>query len=304
MKSIKIISFTLIAALTLQSCGVLDLRTRSLKKTGVTEELEKIGKEILTNAWIKQGYDKFHNHKVYSYNANDTWKGLLGKMGQIWPEMKIDLSFKYEIGTFDGLVTYKSGDEKGNSIGLQNWNYYEVKNKQVNFLDKDAKRNRKRVFGIAAFQYFNEMIDRLKNAPIISYAGEKSFRNQNYDLVFCTWQKPEAHEENDQYIAWVNKETGMLDFVQYTIRETYLKPPGYKLIGGAVEFTDFKLIEGILIPHTQLIYAIKMRKNPKRNLHKVIISDFEFGSFNIDELRPNKSLKLGGDYKNKNNKDD
>jgi hypothetical protein len=299
MRLIKKISFTLIAAFILQSCGVLDLRTRSLKKTGITEASIKKGKKLLHKAWLAQGYDKLQNHVVYSYDAEDTWKGLLGKLGQIWPEKKIDLSFKYEIGTFDGRVTYKSGKKRGNSAGLQNWNYYEVKNGQIIFLDEKTKENRKKVFGIAAFQYFNEMIDRLKNAPIISYAGEKEFRNKQYDLVFCTWNKPEAHKENDQYIAWVNKKTGMLDFVQYTIRETYLKPPGYKLIGGAVEFTDFKNIDGVLIPHTQLIYAIKMRKKPKRNLHKVVISDFEFDGFDINELRPNKALKIGGNFKNK-----
>ena len=299
MKTIKLIGFALVTLIMLQNCGVLDLRTKRLKKEGLTKISIKKGKDILQKAWLTQGYDKLQNHIVYSYNANDTWKGLLGGLGQIWPEKKIDLSFKYEIGSFDGYVTYKSGKQLGNSAGLQNWNYYEVKKKQIIFLDKKTKKSRKKIFGIAAFQYFNEMIDRLKNAPIISYAGEKEFRNKHYDLVFCTWDKPEAHKENDQYIAWVNKKTGMLEFVQYTIRETYLKPPGYKLIGGAVEFTDFKNIDGILIPHTQLIYAIKMRKKSKRNLHKVVISDFEFDGFDIKELRPNKTLKIGGNFKNK-----
>ena len=35
------------------------------------------------------------------------------------------------------------------------------------------KPNKRIKFGLAAFQYFGEMIDRLRSAPIISYAGEK-----------------------------------------------------------------------------------------------------------------------------------
>jgi hypothetical protein len=107
--------------------------------------------------------------------------------------------------------------------------------------------------------------------------------------------------EHDQYVAWVNKETGLMDFTQYTIRESFLKPPGYKMIGGVVEFTDFKEIDGVMIPHEQLVYASKMRKNPNRNLHRLIISNFEFDGFDgfeIEEIRVNKSIEKGGDFKN------
>jgi len=282
----------------LQSCGVLDLRTKTLKKEGITNTNTKIGKQILENAWKKQGYDKLTSHTVYSYQANDVWKGLFGKMAQIWPDMKTELKFKYKLGTFDGQVQFLDGKQKNDIVGLQNWNYYEIQNNKLLFKDKNNRKNKRKVFGIAAFQYFNEMIDRIKNAPIISYAGENEFRGEHYELVFCTWEKPEPHQKHDQYVAWINKKTGLMDFVQYTLRESYIKPPGYKLLGGAVEFTNFKNIDGILIPHTQLVYAIKLRKNPKRNLHKVSISNFEFDQFNVEELRPNKEISIGGDFKN------
>lgn len=119
------------------------------------------------------------------------------------------------------------------------------------------------------------MTDRLRNAPIIAYAGQKEFRGQQYDLVFCTWHKPEPHMENDQYLVWVNRKTGMMDFAQYTIRETYLKPPGYKIMGGGIEFKDFRAIDGILIPHQQIIYAIKIRKNPKKTFARIVCLRFQ-----------------------------
>jgi len=292
------IAVVIFTSLLLQGCGMLDLRPKSLKKEGITRANINKGKQILSDAWKQQGYNELKSHAVYSYDANDTWKGLLGKMGQIWPDMKTKIKFKYQLGTFDGQAQFLDGKRKGDIVGLQNWNYYEIHNNKVVFKDKDDKKNKRKVFGVAAFQYFTEMIDRIRSAPIISYAGEKEFRGQKYDLVFCTWGKPEAHEKHDQYIAWINKKTGLMDFTQYTIRETYIKPPGYKLIGGAVEFTDFKSVEGILIPHTQLVYPIKIRKNPKRNLHKVSISNFKFNEFDVEELRPNKEIPIGGDFKN------
>jgi hypothetical protein len=288
----------LLTAILIQSCGIYDLRTKSIKNEGITTENANKGKEILERAWKKQGYDKLSDHKVYAYHGSDTWKGALGKMGQIWPDMKAEMDFKYQIGTFDGQVTFVDGKQSGDIAGLQNWNYYEISKNDTLFKDEDHRQNRRMVFGIAAFQYFTEMVDRIRNAPIISYAGQDEMRGQAYDLVFCTWGSPEPHMAHDQYMAWINKNTGMMDFTQYTLRESYLKPPGYKMIGGGVEFTDFREIGGTMIPHEQLVYAIKLKKNPKRNLHRLIISDFEFDGFAVDDLRVDQNIEAGGDFKN------
>ena len=141
------------------------------------------------------------------------------------------------------------------------------------------------------------MLDRLRSAPFSSYAGEKEFKGIKYDLVFCTWEKASAHNEHDQYVAWINKETGLMDFTQYTIGESYLKPPGYKMIGGAIEFANFKDIDGIMIPHEQLVYAIKMRKKHENNLHRLIITDFKFDNFNPLGLQVDRTIVPGGNYK-------
>ena len=294
---IKYLGVVVIASVILQSCGMADLRTKMIKKEGVTIQNTEKGKQLLGNAWKKQGFDKLKNHTVYSYHAQDNWRGLLGKMGQIWSDMESEMDFKFRIGTFDGQVQFLDGKHKGNFAGLQNWSYYEIIKNDTIFKDKKSRQNRRKVFGISAFQYFTEMIDRLKKAPIISYAGEKEFRGQQYNLVLCTWDTVVPHMEHDQYLAWINKQTGLMEFTQYTIRETYLKPPGYKAFGGAVEFTDFKNVAGVLIPHTQLVYAIKLKKNPKRNLHKLVMSNFKFDGFKPEDLQLDKTIKAGGDFK-------
>lgn len=297
IKIIRNVGVLILISTVFQSCGLADLRTKTIKKEGITVQNTEKGKQLLENAWKAQGFDKLKNHEVYSYHAHDTWKGLLGRMGKIWPNLESELEFKYRTESFDGQVHFIDGKKAGNYAGLQNWNYYEINKNDTIFKDKALDKNKRKVFGIAAFQYFTEMIDRLKQAPIISYAGENKFRGQHYDLVLCTWEKVEPHMEHDQYLAWINKETGLMDFTQYTLRETYLKPPGYKVIGGAVEFADFKEVDGVLIPHKQYIYAIKLRKNPKRNLHKLIISDFKFDNFDPEDLILDKTIEVGGDYK-------
>lgn len=298
MKMLKLIAMGFVATMFLQSCGMYDLRTMPIKKEGITVENTEKGKLILEKAWKAQGLDNLANFEVYSFHGNDTWKGMLGKMGQIWPEMKQEIDFSYRIGTFDGKVEFKDGIQKGDVAGLQNWNFYEISGDKTEFKDKDLKPNNRKVFGIAAFQYFTEMVDRLRNAPIISYAGEKEMRGQLYDLVFCTWETEKPHDEHDQYLLWINQETGIMDFAQYTIRESYMKPPGYKLLGGAIEYTDYRNIDGVMIPHEQLVYAMNIKKNQEKFLHRMLVSDFKFDGFNLEELKVNKELVDGGDFKN------
>ncbi len=97
---------------------------------------------------------------------------------------------------------------------------------------------------------------------------------------------------HDQYIAWTNKKTGLIDFCQYTIRESFLKPPGYKKLDNGVEFTDFREIDGILATHKQIICDIKLRKNPKKHLHEMNISDFQFDDFEESVLKVNKKNSI------------
>ena len=280
----------------LQSCA-FDLQTSAIKKEGVTAVNEQKGKDILNSIWKQHGYDKLNQSTVYSFEATDKWKGMLGKMGQIWPEMTIELEAKYLTGSFDGQIKYLDGREKGKVIGLQDWNYYENTDNKTTFLDKDHRKNRRKVFGIAAYQYFSEIVTRLKTAPIVSYAGEKTFKGQSYDLVFCTWETTKAHKEHDQYLAWVNKKNNKIDILQYTLRDNYLKMPGAQMMGGAIEFSNWKSIDGIMIPFTQSAYAMKPRKNPKKYLHKLELSSFSIDSFDKNELIVDQSKQVSGNYK-------
>ena len=59
-----------------------DLRTKVIKKEGITIENTNKGKAILDRAWKAQGFDKIENHQVYSYKGKDTWKGMMGQNGE------------------------------------------------------------------------------------------------------------------------------------------------------------------------------------------------------------------------------
>lgn len=265
--------------------------TKTVKREGLKNE--KKGHEILTEAWETQGMNLLHTHQTYHVKGHDQWKGMLGKIGKVWPENESNIELKYAVGSFDGQVTFLDGKREGLVAGLQSWQYYEQeKGKELEF---KKKQNARITFGISAYQYFFELLDRLKQAPIVVYGGEKEFKGNSYDLVFVTWEKLKTHKEHDQYCLWINKKTKVLDYAEYTLHDTYL--PGGSMIPGAIEFADYKKVDGILIPFTQYIYAAGVKKKQEKYLHKLSVSSFEFDSFNDSLLYPNKTIEKIGDSK-------
>lgn len=243
----------------LSSC-IADLRTKDFKGTELESSKTEKGIKLLDEACRKQGMDKLHEHKTYTYTGTDDWKGRLGKTGKLWPNSNIKLQFKHEVGSFYAQVKFLDGKKAGDYAGLQNWKYYYAENGNS---PKLQKTNEKIEFGISAYHYFSEMIDRLRSARIVSYMGEHEFNGKVYDKVFCTWNKPEAHREADQYVVWINRETGMTEYVTYTLRESYLRPPRYKSVYGGVQYSNFKEIDGIQIPHKHTIFFLRQKKERK-----------------------------------------
>jgi hypothetical protein len=290
LKVFRVISSICITFL-LGSC-YSSVATRLVKSEGLGNQIK--GKNILQIAWTAQGMDLMQEHEVYSVKMNDHWRGLTGKIGTMWPDNDIDLSLKFAVGTFDGQVEFLSGKRKGDKVGLQSWELYEIDNDSVVFAKKNDK---KLVFALTATQYFMELVGRLKNAELVTYAGEKKFNGKVYDLVFVTWGKIRKHKKDDQYLLWINKETGLLEYCEYTVRD--ISFPG-SLFTACIAYSDFRDIEGVKIPFKQYVFNGGPNTNLDKYLHRFALRSFTFDSFPKKELYPNGNMERLGDAKKKN----
>lgn len=286
MNKIIITSITLLLA----SC-VASVSTSTVKKEGMSNE--KKGRELLQKSWQAHGMSQLAIHDSYQLKATDHWKGLMGSMGKIWPEKETTVQLDYVIGTFDGRATLLTGKEEGLMAGLQSWNYYEQEaGADVDF---DLKDDARYIFGIAAYQYFFELPDRLLNAPLITYAGEEALAGKSYDLVFVTWEKLKAHKKHDQYLCWINKETGMMDYCEFTVHDSYL--PGGGMIPASIQFTDMRDVDGFKVPFLQYIFIGSPKEKTSKYLHRLTVDSFAFDVLPVSALRPNSALKEVGDDK-------
>lgn len=285
----------LILIVTYSSC-LSDIRSPMLKQGNPSEANISKGKLLLDEVWKKQGFEHLKKHKVYEFEATDNWQGMMGKMGKPWPDAKVDMSFKFEVGSFDGNVAFQSGKKKGLTAGLQSWNYYEKDNEGQ---PRKLKTNEKIRFGLSAYQYFIELADRLRSAPIITYAGSENMDGKKFETVFVTWHKLQAHRQNDQYKLYIDPSTSLLSYVVYTTRESYLKMPGGQLFYGSIKFDEYEDVEGFLVPHRQTVFLNAPKSDPSDFVHQMIISKFKFDSFEPSELKPFPEVKATGNSKSK-----
>ncbi len=281
--------------ITLQGC-MADLRTTTIKKEGITVANEAKGKKIIEEAWERQGFNHLEAFKGYTFKGQDIWKGLLGRIGKPWPEADGNMLFRFEVGSFDSQVKYLDGKKANSYAGLQSWNYYEFEEGQA---AKQEKMNYRTRFGLSAYHYFFEMLDRLKKAPIISWAGSEEFNNEKYDVIFVTWEDEHPHMGHDQYNLLINKKTKRLDYAIYTLRENYLKFPGARAFYGSIKYDDFRQINGVFVPFKQTVFLNRPKKKENRHLHELKISNFQFDSFDLKLLKPFSEIAPTGNSKEK-----
>lgn len=295
MKPSKAMFLILLAAITLNSCKIADLRTSDIKDGTQSEEQIQLAKNLLAESIKKHGFDKISSFSTYEVVVNDHWKGLMGKMGNSWDWTKDDdFAFRFSLGDFDGQLEVLEGEETGFLAGIQSWDYYEKVdgNYQTNIKDDDGK-----IFNLAAIHYFFELPNRLSsNATLVRYAGEDEIRGVKVDKVFISW-KNEATEDYDHYVLWISKESGLIEAVQFTTREA----PAPKFLKSVIQFEDYKNVDGVLIPFKQTVQMGKPNDNTTKYIHQITIKEFSWDSFPKSDIRPLEGIEKVGDdkpYKN------
>ena len=112
-----------------------------------------------------------------------------------------------------------------------------------------------------------EMPQRLTEAPIARWVHERTIGRHTYDVVFATWRTVEAHSEEDQYLVFIDQETGRIGKVQYTVRE--IAP----FAAGTCHLDDQREVGGVWIPHRMSV-TNEPSDSPDDYLHRMTVSEF------------------------------
>ena len=256
--------FTLGLVYLLQACAFSDLRPSQLREFGPSIEMEQRGRELLDRAIEatggRQAWDSFQSAEMH---FQDEWGGWIGYLYRPWPENPTELLMHYDFPMQAAEGRFLSGSHLGETWGLDEHGTW--------FQAPDGQRVQRPCesirFMFAAYQYFFELPLRISEAPIVSYAGNRQRAGRQYDLVFATWGKPEPHAAHDQYLLWIAKDSGLIEIAQYTIRDKF------RFVKGANRFSDFRTVDGIVIPHS---YWISRSLEDEDFVHRVQIEELRF----------------------------
>jgi hypothetical protein len=131
---------------------------------------------------------------------------------------------------------------------------------------------------------------RLGTAAIVADIGEARDGGETYDRVFATWGSVEAHMEHDQYIVWVNRDSGLIDRFEYTVRDFG------GVAAGVTHYSDYRRIDGVMIPH-RLSIRLVMPGGLESEAHVLEIENAAWDTVDRGILLPNRELAAEGQSK-------
>ncbi len=289
------IFLALATSLLFTACSIANLQTDSLA-AGQIPSPETKGRELLQMTYEKMGYAALKNVDVYEMTANFKW-------APVWSTMPMnalpgnkdnDIQFRFATNSFDGHVEFLEGPRTGKVYGIQSWENY-----QQDELSAPVKKlgSKRYPWALTAYHYLTEGPMRLLGADIIKYAGEKEFNGKTYDLVFATWGDGTQKKKYDQWLLYINRETGFTDLTELTITDFFLPMPG-GMKNATVQFAErTKTSIGAWLPAKTVIQLGHPKENIEKDVYTFTYRDFQFDSFDKKIIYPLEGLRMYGDSK-------
>jgi hypothetical protein len=267
-------------------CGLADIRPESFVKEGVTPDAATRGKAALERvAAAHGGVERLKAARVAEVVMQDTWPAFLTRLvGMPWDDSPQTLKLTWLLGQDTAKLELLDGDDKGDQWGVQQWCTWTAKagKDPVFKADEDAW------FWLPTLEYFVEAPWRLREATTAAHLGVKERGGKRYERVFFTWGSVEPQEGADQYIAWIEEDTGRLAFLEFTARDVY----GF--VTGIAIYERYRDVSGLLFAGT--ITIVTDHDTFEDTLHRMELQTIQLAPETPTEaLIPKPSCKVRKD---------
>lgn len=210
------------------------------------------------------GVDAWQARRSVTVVLDDRWRGIY-RLASPWPTPDVSVRLEQRIGSFDSRATFLDDENEGLVWGISDWTTWsESPTRGVQVRKHGDTR-----FMLPTMHYFTEIPYRLLEAPIILDAGDETIRGVAYSRVFVTWESVDANREFDQYVVYIDKQTGRIAKTAYTIREL-----GGGLVG-TMHYEDQVDIDGHWLPMRMVVTGAP-DDDTGRYLHRVDVRSWTF----------------------------
>ena len=243
----------------LMDIPMADIRNDYLRK-GIKAEDKAKGKDLiakLENAC--GGYDKWKSYKTGSFTQTADWYDNETN----WTINPQEFELSCTIGGSDGQLTLLNGPKSG-----MTWN---IKDGMTYTQDGQAdKENHKMIWHKQAYKsYWFQFPFKIREADIISYAGQRAIEGTTYEVVYATWHSEAPNSKYDQFMLYLHPETYELEWLEFTIRDVF------PMAAGISQFANYQENNGIRLPMSQYITQGTLDR-PMKKLHENHYKEIRF----------------------------
>jgi hypothetical protein len=262
-----------------------DLRPASLEEDTIAAREKGAARlAALAEAHGEEAWRGFH---VMDVKMSDAWHGtLMQRFWMPWETSPQELRARFIRGSWTGEVALLDGPHEGRRWGIQGWKTWTAeRGGEARFAEDETIE-----FVVPTMQYFLELPLRIQSATVALEAGQEAWRGKAYDLVFATWDTPVPVDDMDQYLLWIDSETGLLARADYTVRDQ-----GDSVLGSA-HYLDYERFDGVALATRIELFAL-MPGGMELPVHTFIVEDVEWDTVKVDALRPDPKIPHEGETK-------
>lgn len=222
------------------------------------------GRALLAEMLEAHGGERaLHRHRSLSFDFTDDWYGAAGLVNP-WPANDQRAVITQQVHSFDSTAHLQNGPDQGLTWGITEGRaWVERDGARTEVDDPDIR------FMLPTVHYFVEMPQRLTEADIVRYVGEREVAGQPYEVVYATWGEVGANAEYDQYLIYLHPETHRLAKVHYTVREIL------PVATGVAHLMDQREVDGFWFAHDMPVTGA-VGDSPEQAFHRMRLANLRF----------------------------
>jgi hypothetical protein len=213
-------SFTLILILTLihLSCKLADLRPPVLSNSGINPDLQKKALTLILNpteAVMKPG--DWKNYKQIQFTLKDIWHSKTVRFFTPIKETEQRMKVFLDLEKNSMEIEMLNGVNKGLYLGIVKKDAYQISPDTGKVFTGDDEV---RIY-LESLRLYLMLVWKPKDFEIIQYSGETKILDKEYNTVYLTSVQVDATPDTDQYLAYYEKQSGALEWIEFTYRELF-----------------------------------------------------------------------------------
>lgn len=244
---------------------LLDLRPAEISLDTPQPEREARGRALLQAAYEAHGAQAWMAHPGQRLEMRDTWPGWMGTVGSPWPHPDMRLTVHQRRHSFDSDVVLHGGEVEGTVWAIRDGQPL----RQAPGGEREPVDDATIAFILPTVHYFVELPQRLTEAELVRHVGTETVGGSDYEVVYATWGSWAANETFDQYLVYIDPESGRIEKVAYTVREIA------RFIGGTAHYQAFQELDGVTLG-TRITITNAVTDDPSTDqglIHRMVIEE-------------------------------